>query len=374
MIDRRGFLIGAGSLAFAGLARNAQAFAPPPRWAPYADAFVLDACGTIGRQDHEGDAPLSALELGDLRESGLSALQVTVAPVGHYKDAFEQTIEQIASWDDEIARHPEQLLLARTGADLQRAQSERKTAMIYGFQDTTPIGEDLDRITVFHRSGVRVVQLTYNLRNLVGDGCLEPGDAGLSKFGHKLVEALNEKKIVVDLAHSGRRTALEGIAASKSPAVISHTGCAAIADVPRNKTDAELRAVAERGGVVGMYLMPFLRLKGQPMAADLIAHIEHAIKVCGEDHVGLGSDGTVAATKLTPEYKRDHRKFIAERRALGISAPGEADDVYLILPDLNHPRRFETLAAMLSARGHSDARIGKILGGNFKRVMSEVWA
>lgn len=373
MIDRRGFLIGAGSLALAGLARNAQAFAPPPRWAPYADTFVLDACGTIGRQDHKGDAPLSALELGDLRESGLSALQVTVAPVGHYKDAFEQSIEQIASWDDEIARHPEQLLLARTGADLQRAHSERKTAMIYGFQDTTPIGEDLDRITVFHRSGVRVVQLTYNLRNLVGDGCLEPGDAGLSKFGHKLVEALNEKKIVVDLAHSGRRTALEGIAASKSPAVISHTGCAALADVPRNKTDAELRAVAERGGVVGIYLMPFLRLKGQPMAADLIAHLEHAVKVCGEDHVGLGSDCTVAATQLTAEYKRDHRKFIAERRALGISAPGEADDVYLILPDLNHPRRFETLAAMLSARGHSDARIGKILGGNFKRVMSEVW-
>ncbi|KRA16434.1 membrane dipeptidase [Lysobacter sp. Root604] len=376
MANRREFLIGAGALALASWAKGAHALTPPaplPTWAPYARTFALDACGTIGRQDHQPDAMLSAEELADLRESGLSALQITVAPVGHYLNAFEETMGQIAFWDAELAAHPEQLLSLRDAADLQRARDENKTGLIYNFQDTTPFGEDLDRVGVFYQLGVRSVQLTYNLRNLVGDGCLEPANAGLSKFGRQLIEALNQKKMVVDLAHSGQRTALEAIAASKSPAVISHTGCAALAALPRNKTDAELRAVAERGGVVGIYLMPFLRTQGQPMAADLIAHLEHAVNVCGEDHVGIGTDGTVSATQLTAQYKAEHRKFIAERRAKGISAPGEADDVYLILPDLNHPRRFETLGAMLSARGHSDARIGKILGGNFKRVMSEVW-
>ncbi|RDZ26076.1 dipeptidase [Lysobacter silvisoli] len=373
-MDRRGFLIGtAMAAAWAGSGPVRAVAASRPGWAPYADTFAMDACGGLGREGRKPDSPYTDLELGDLRDSGLSALQLTVAPVGRYANALEDTVEYISRWNEEVARRPEYLLLARNGADFDRAQRERKTALVYGFQDTTPIGEDPDRIATFHRLGVRSVQLTYNLRNLVGDGCLEPADAGLSRYGRKIIEALNEQRIAVDLSHSGRRTALDAFAASKSPALVSHSGCAALAALPRNKTDEELRAMAQRGGVVGIYLMPFLRVKGQPMAADLIAHLEHAVNVCGEDHVGIGSDGTVSAVQLTAEYKREHRKVIAERRALGISAPGEADDVYLILPDLNHPRRLETLAGLLSARGHSDARIAKLLGGNFKRALTEIW-
>ncbi|MFQ6311164.1 dipeptidase [Lysobacter capsici] len=257
--------------------------------------------------------------------------------------------------------------------DLERARREKKLGVVYQFQDSAPIGEKLERVDDFHRIGLRTVQLTYNVRNLVGDGCMEAGNAGISRFGHSLIERLNERRILIDLAHSGRRTAIEAIAASKAPVLISHTGCAALVERPRNKTDAELRAVADGGGVVGIYLMPFLRESGQPMAADLIRHIEHAVKICGEDHVGIGTDNMLSPVELSEKYKARHREDIRDRRRLGISAPGESETVYLYIPDLNTPRRFETLGGLLSARGHSDARIGKILGGNFARVMGQVW-
>jgi membrane dipeptidase len=120
--------------------------------------------------------------------------------------------------------------------------------------------------------------------------------------------------------------------------------------------------------------MPFLKAKGQPMAEDAIRHIDHAVQICGEDHVGIGTDGTISALDLTPESIKQFKEDIANRRKLGISAPGETEDVYLYVPDLNTPRRFDTLAAMLSKRGYSDARVGKILGGNFARLFAEVWS
>ncbi|MEJ7636603.1 MAG: membrane dipeptidase [Singulisphaera sp.] len=231
----------------------------------------------------------------------------------------------------------------------------------------------LGRLDLFYRFGVRVIQLTYNGRNLVGDGCLEPANAGLSRLGNRLVERLNELGILIDLSHGGRQVTLDAIAASKKPVAITHTGCAALADLPRNKTDVELRRLADRGGVVGIYLMSFLRLRGQPTSEDLIRHIEHAINVCGEDHVGIGSDGAISKARLTEKSKQIHRESIEKRRRLGISAPGEDPDVYMFLPDLNTPRRFETIARKLLDRGHPESRVGKILGGNFLRLMRETW-
>jgi membrane dipeptidase len=184
---------------------------------------------------------------------------------------------------------------------------------------------------------------------------------------------MNELGVLVDLSHCGHRTTLDGIAASKQPVAITHAGCAAVADLPRNKTDEELRNLARKGGVVGIYFMPFLRTQGQPMAADLIRHIEHAVDVCGEDHVGIGTDGGISAVELTPEYVKRFHEDVANRRRQGISAPGESEDVYTFIPDLNTPRRFETLAGMLRERGHSEARVEKILGGNFARLFREVW-
>lgn len=344
------------------------------QWSGYRRAMVIDTLngGPLDPQADAEYAPLNARALADARASGLTACNVTVSGVGSYLNDYALTMRAIAYWTSQLALHSEALSLVRTGADLVDAKQSGRMGLIYGFQDSTPFGEDLERFETFHGLGVRIYQLTYNRRNLVGDGCLEAANAGLSQFGRELIEKFDAGRALIDLSHSGQRTALDAIAASRHPVTISHTGCAALVDRPRNKSDEELRRLAERGGVAGIYLMPFLRKEGQPTAEDLIRHIEHAIDVCGEEHVSLGSDGIISAIDLTPEYQKAFRAFVEERIKRGIAAPGESVDVVNFLPDLNQPDRFDRIAFLLSQRGHRDARIEKLLGGNFARLFTEV--
>lgn len=372
---RRHFLVALGALAAVPLAshltaRAAATPAAPAGWRGYRDAVVIDALGAPGKFGGD-EVPLGTAALDAVRASGLTAVNVTVSGVGSYQSNYDDTIRNIAYWNEQIAARPQHLLAVRSGTDIDTAKRSGRLGLIYGFQDATPLGEDLDRIETFHRLGVRVFQLTYNRRNLVGDGCLEPGNAGLSVFGRTLVERLNARRVLIDLAHAGERTTREAIEASKTPIAISHTGCAALAPNPRNKTDDELRRLAGKGGVAGIFLMPFLRSRGQPMADDLMRHIEHAIDVCGEDHVGIGSDGVISPFEVDAEFKRTFAEEVNKRRSLGISAPGEQPDVYPFLPDLNSADRFERIASLLSRRGHADARVEKIIGGNFNRLFRE---
>jgi membrane dipeptidase len=376
---RRRFLISGGTIAglammqplLAATDKDASSAGERPRWTPYRDAIVIDSCGTPGRETPDAHA-LDAGELADIRASGVTAINFTVGAVGSYANDYDETVQNIAHWDAQIAAHPDALVKIVLGADIAQAKRSGRLGIIYGFQDTTMYGENLDRFDEFHDFGVRIVQLTYNRRNLMGDGCLEADNAGLSKLGTDMIARMNERGTLLDLSHCGQRTTHEGIQASTKPVAITHAGCRAIADMPRNKRDEELRLLADRGGVVGIYIMPYLRTSGQVMAEDLVRHIEYALKVCGEDHVGIGTDGTTSAVNLTPEFKKQFADEIAERQRRGISAPGERADSYTFAPDLNEPRRFERIAQLLSQRGHSDARIGKVLGGNFARLFAEV--
>jgi membrane dipeptidase len=344
-----------------------------PHWPRYASAIVIDGCGSPGGGGGPERSALDAAELADIRASGLTAMNFTVGSVGSYADDYMRTVDNIAYWDREIAAHPELLLKVTRGAQIDEAKRAGRLGVIYGFQDTTMYGENLDRFDVFHDFGVRIVQLTYNRRNLMGDGCLEPGNAGLSKLGRDMIEKMNERATLLDLSHCGQRTTREGIEASKKPAAVTHSGCLALVpDMPRNKADAELRLLAERGGVVGIYIMPYLRSQGQVMADDVVRHVEHALEVCGEDHVGIGTDGSTSAVAVTPEFRKRFAEEIAERQRRGISAPGERPDSFTFAPDLNSPGRFDKIAWLLSQRGHGDARIEKVLGGNFARLFREV--
>src|SRR3712207_5883568 len=181
---------------------------------------------------------------------------------------------------------------------------------------------DADRVDSFATLGVKVMQLTYNKRNLAGDGCLERSNAGLSDFGRELIQRINRANVLLDLSHAGQRTQAEGIAASNAPPSITHSGCRALADLPRNTYDAEMRALAEKGGVFGVYLMPFLRTRGQPQREDLIRHLEHAVNVCGEDHVGVGTDNPFMGYTINDEAREQQRRFFEERQRQGIAAPG----------------------------------------------------
>jgi membrane dipeptidase len=373
VLTRRRFVasLGLGALAAAVPPVRARESASPA-WRGYSIAIVIDALGGPGSANRPG-ARLDAADLADVRASGITAVNVTVGSVGSYAKDYDGAIEGISRWNAEIAAHPDTLMRFGDARDFAIAKKTKRLAILYGFQDATPFGEDLDRLDVFHGLGLRIVQLTYNRRNLVGDGCLEPGNAGLSQFGRELVERMNARNVLVDLSHCGRRTTDEGIEASKKPVAITHAGCAAVADLPRNKPDETLKKLADRGGVVGIYFMPYLRTSGQPMADDVIRHIEHALDVAGEDHVGLGTDGPVSAVELTEEYKKAFAEEIAQRRKAGISAPGETEAVHTFVPDLNRPARFDTLAALLSKRGQPDRVIEKVLGGNFRRLFTETF-
>ena len=374
MLTRRDFLAAAGGVAAAASLPGALAASRP--WPPYAGMLAIDgASGTNLVYFDKGD-PGIAGELAAARACGLTATLLTVGPQGRFwldDAAFVRAKDTIAKWKQTIAMYPDVLMPIENGADLDRAHREKKLGQIFGFQGTEPLGEDLERIPMFRALGVRVIQLTHNRRNLVGDGSLEPGNAGLSNYGHEVVERLNAEKIVVDLAHGSQRTMREGILASKAPPLISHTGCRALSDLPRNTPDEELRLLADRGGVAGMIFWPYLRRDTQPMAIDLVRHIEHAIDVCGEDHVGLGSDTPVAPVERTPAWEKENRANIADMVEQGVFERGRPEDLYLFIPDLNRADRYEVLAGMLAKRGHSEARIAKIMGGNFARVMREVW-
>ncbi|MFI5180108.1 MAG: dipeptidase [Thermoanaerobaculia bacterium] len=343
----------------------------------YGRGVVFDGCGGPGDNDSdvEKGVRLTPRAVADAKASGVTCANLTVGPVGSRPgaEAFEGIVRDIGYWEREIEAHPDVLMKVKTTRDLAGAKSSGRLGLAYGLQDGVAFAEDLSRLDTLHALGVRIIQPTYNLRNLLGDGCLEPGNAGLSKRGREAVERMDALRILVDLSHCGRTTTRDALAASRRPVAFTHTGCAAVADHPRNKTDEQLRALARNGGVAGIYFMPYLRTSGQPMAADVLRHMEHALDVAGEDHVGIGTDGTISAVDLTTNYLEEFHKQVAARKKAGIGAPGEIDEVYTFVPDLNTPRRLETLAGLLQKRGHPAARIDKILGGNFARLLSEVW-
>jgi membrane dipeptidase len=341
----------------------------------YAAAMVIDALGGPGGYDpnEPEDAPLSAKNLADVRASGVTAVNVCVNEVGNGPDRFEKTIALIAGVEHELNAHPDVFLKVVSARDLRLAKSTGRMGLILGAEDSSMLDGDLKRLATFYDLGLRICQPTYNRQNLMGDGCLEPSDGGLSTLGREFVAEMNRLHMVLDLSHAGPRTMSEGIAASTAPVAISHTGCRALVDLPRNTYDKELKALADRGGVAGIYFMPFLKVSGQPHAEDVIRHLEHAVNVCGEDHVGLGTDGVISGIELNEAFAKSMRKFVEDRVKAGISAPGESPDVFNLIPEYNEPRRFKTLADDLAHRGWPSGRIEKILGSNFARLFGDVW-
>ena len=257
--------------------------------------------------------------LADAHASGVTAINITLGYVAGPEEPFEATVRDIATTDRMIRENPRDLMKILSAADIRRAHAEKRIGLLYGFQNCAMMGKDATRVDVFADLGVRVFQLTYNPANQIGDGSMAPENRGITAFGREVIARLNERRVMVDLSHSGQRTCLEAARASRAPISINHTGCRAVTDLPRNKTDEELRLVAEKGGFVGIYFMPFLDRTGHASAADVVAHIDHAVNVCGEDHVGIGTDGTVTQIDDLKAYDVMIAAENAQRRAAGIS-------------------------------------------------------
>ena len=332
----------------------------------YRDSFVLDGNALawigslLGKSDQENVTKV-------VRESGITALKSTL---GGATGNFEDAVNDIAAANQLMEKRADLFLQVRTQTDFDRARKERKLGVIYSFESSNMLEDKVERIELFRQLGVRVMQLSYNRRTPFGVGCLDGETDGLTELGRKAVAKMNEIGVALDLSHSNTQTTADGIAASTKPPLITHAGCRAVYMHPRNKEDRELKALAEKGGVVGIYMLPYLtEPPKQPMLDDFMQHLEHALKVCGEDHVGIGSD--VPFFRIGETDLEEMKKATEKRKADGIAAPGEDRPTYI--PDLNTPRKIEFIVDALLKRGHKPSAIEKIMGMNFKRVFGEIW-
>jgi membrane dipeptidase len=386
-MDRRDFVTLTVGAAAAGVVAGAGA--APSAASPWRNMLIINALGDLEDPNPapgaklptgpaaavQGVEPLAINEraLSDALASGLTAINITLGYVSGDMEPFEYTISEIARWDALLRANSGRLLKVHNASDVLLARNEHKIGVIYGFQNAAMVGTNPARVDIFANLGVRVIQLTYNPANALGDGSMAPENRGLTPLGHEVVEKLNANHVMVDLSHSGQKTCLEAARASRQPISINHTGCRALNDVPRNKTDEELRLVATKGGFVGIYFMPFLNASSHATADDVVAHIEHAVNVCGEDHVGIGTDGSVTAIDDLEAYKSHLAAEIAARRAAGISATGERPDSFPFVVNLRGVEQFHDLADRLQRRGYTPGRIEKILGRNFLNYAQDIW-
>jgi membrane dipeptidase len=369
-IDRRTVLAG---IAASSLAGPAIAKKPAmPSW--FSNAIVIDGLGGINDPyGAEDDLRLSDRAWAEMRMTGVTAFRDTIVPVGNLVDAWEQFGKTLDDYHDYFRANPDRLTLIGKAADIQAAKSMGKLGIILGTQDTAMVGPELDRLADMKKRGIRAVQLTYNLANLSGDGSIEPRNSGITNLGRDTIRRIESEKLLLDLAHGGAKTIEEAAAFAKRPLTISHTGARAVYDHPRNSTDAAIRAVADKGGVIGVYFMPYLAADMKPSGTMLIDHIDHIAKVAGEDHISIGTDGGVLPLVIDQKAIENARKDYERRKAAGIAAPGEGPDVFTVVRDYNSIDKLQRVGTDLMKRGWTAARVEKLLGGNLMRLYAEVW-
>ncbi len=309
-----------------------------------------------------------------LREGNIAAANVTLrSPI----DDFEQTIDSFAAWRQRCADPASGWLLVERGADIDRARAERKVGLIMGWQDTKMLGDRVERLEVFHRLGLRVVQLTYNEATPVGDGCLEKRNAGLSNFGHEVVAELNRFGMAIDLSHTGERTCLDTAAATRRPILLTHANAKAVTDRVRNKSDEVIRAVAKTGGVIGASVHGFMNWDGDPAHPPtlelFLRHLKHIVNLVGIDHVGFGNDmAALSSTQkadaiLEMSFSRYGGATADYIRAFGNTLEKRYPD------EMNNPRFLSRKTDLLLKAGFRESEVEKIMGLNFRRVLGEIW-
>lgn len=357
-ISRRHFFSSAGLVGALGLLGGNAAWALGRRGDESARPFAFDAMGEM-RLVYDG--PL----IDQIRASGLSACTVTLGdPRLYEEEAYRDAVKAVDAYDAHIAANPQWFIKARTADDALRAHRENKIAIYYLFQNSNQFGRDLDRVDAFYDRGVRSSQVTYNHQNWAGSGCYERNDGGLSLFGHELVERMNALGMLVDVSHAGMRTMADTAAASSVPIINSHASCRSVHSHIRSTTDSNLRAVSETGGVTGIcQIRAFLTDRREGALEAYFAHIDHAVSVCGVEHVAIGSDRDHRVIEMTEEYIES-----LHREVQGLNE----DDLPFFIDELNGPGRMKVIREGLLARGYGEDAVDKIMGGNLVRLYRNV--
>lgn len=303
-----------------------------------------------------------------LRAGGLTAVHVTIT---YWEDA-RATLSNIGAWNQRFWDHADLIMPARRGADILEAKRQNKTAIILGAQNCSPIDDELALVQVMHDAGLRIMQLTYNNQSLIGAGCYEQEDSGISRFGRQVIGEMNRVGMIVDLSHSAERTSLDAIEISQRPVAITHANPNSFHPALRNKSDRLLKALAEAGGVLGFSLYPHHLKNGPDCTLESFCEMAaRAADLMGVDHIGIGSDLCQNWGYETLEWMRsgrwtfqpDYGEGSAERPAWP-EQPGwfkSAAD----MPNIVHG---------LAAQGFSSNEVAKIMGGNWLRFLTEGFA
>jgi membrane dipeptidase len=309
-----------------------------------------------------------------LRKGNVAAVNVTVSGLN---SDFEEAADGIASWLARVEDPFGPWRLVEKVEDIEAARANGQTGLIMGWQNMRAISDRLERLRLFYRLGVRVMQLTYNERNFIGDGCLEPADEGLSLFGRSVIREMNRLGLAIDLSHVGERSAREAAALSGAPVLLTHANAKAVSDVPRNKSDDLMKAVAAGGGLVGLSVYGPMCWSGDPQRPprleDFYRHLEHVVRLVGVDHVSLGTDFPAVKDLASVEAVI---RMTLERYPAAISryAAAFGNDVrtrYLL--DCSSPVDIPNITALLLEKGWAEADILKFLGGNLMRVLDKIW-
>ena len=297
----------------------------------------------------------------DMRKGGLTAANCTCSVWENFRDSMEN----VARWKRHFSDNADLITQVHTTADIHRAKREGRTGIFLGWQNLTGIEDQIPFLALFKDLGVGVMQIAYNTQNLIGCGCYEKNDSGLSEFGQEVIAEMNRVGILCDLSHVGAKTSEDVILASKKPVAYTHCLPAGLKQHPRNKSDAQLKFIAERGGFVGVTMFPpFLKRGTQSTVADYVEAIEYVIDIAGEDQVGIGTD-------FTQGYGREFFDWITHDKGYARKLTEFGD---VINPEgLRTIGEFPNLAATMEKRGWKESRIRKVIGENWVRVLKDVW-
>ncbi len=307
-----------------------------------------------------------------MHAGGVTGVNLTVALRGGFAETARRMV-RTSGVIDRLAAGGEDVRVARTTADLREAKASGGSAIVFGFQNGGPIEDEVEHLTAFYELGLRILQLTYQRRNLIADGCGEPADAGLSTFGRAVVAEANRLGVLIDLSHVNARATRETIEESAHPVSFTHVNLTAYHPVPRNKSDEEIRALAARGGVVGINAVArLLSPRGRERGAtidEFLDQVDHVAELVGPEHVGLGLDINEGMTE--EQFMARRQGFLREFPELRFGGDFAFEHYYVTgLDSMAHLRR---ITAGLLARGWSDDDVVGVLGGNFMRLLDVVW-
>ena len=309
---------------------------------------------------------------------------VTVGSITLSSTNFQSAISSIAMVNERLDLFQDRLVKVTRAEHIRRAKEEGKHGIIMNFQNTTAIGggvdvdAEMENLRLFYRLGVRVIQLTYNLRNFVGDGCTERYQSGLTYYGVRLVEEMNKLGMLVDLSHCGHQTTMDAIEVSKKPCAFTHTCCKTLYPHPRCKTDEEIKALVEKGGVVGILGVKYFIAKNGTLV-DMLNHVDKAVELVGVDNVGISTDHWHIHNypeKLTEVDNRDFQEgYMRGKRFWYGFRPEHGIDHRYYPPREPDPLAWVNWPAItigLLSRGYSKNDVKKIIGENWIRLLEKV--